>query len=45
MKHLIETANPSGLPKVLYDRIILDSTTNEIVCKGGGATYEVVPNE
>ena len=36
MKHLIETANPSGLPKVLYDRIILDSTTNEIAYMGGG---------
>ena len=36
MKHLIETANPSGLPKVLYDRIILDSTTNEIAYRGGG---------
>ena len=35
MKHLIETADPSGLPSVLYGRIILDSTTNEIVYRGG----------
>ena len=36
MKHLIETANPSGLPKVLYDRLILDSTTNDVIVGGGG---------
>lgn len=36
MKHLIETTNPSSLPIVEYDRIILDSTKNEIVYKGGG---------
>lgn len=36
MKHLIETANVSSLPKVLYDRLILDSTKNEIVYRGGG---------
>ena len=36
MKHLIETTNLSGLPIAEYDRLILDSTTNEIVCKGGG---------
>ena len=35
MKHLIETENPSSLATVPYDRIVLDSTTNEIVCKGG----------
>ena len=35
MKHLIETANPSGLPKVLYDRLILDSTTNSLIVGGG----------
>ena len=34
MKHLIETANPSGLPKVLYDRLILDSTTNDVIVGG-----------
>lgn len=38
MKHLIETANPSGLATVQYDRIVLDSTANEIIVKGGG-TY------
>ena len=36
MKHLIETENPSGLASVPYDRIVLDSTTDEIVCRGGG---------
>ena len=35
MKHLIETANPSGLAITEYDRIILDSATNEIVYRGG----------
>lgn len=36
MKHLIETANPSGLATVQYDRVILDSITNEIIYRGGG---------
>ena len=36
MKHLIETANPSGLATVPYDRIVLDSTTNDVIVKGGG---------
>ena len=36
MKHLIETTDLNSLPIVEYDRIVLDSTTNEIVCKGGG---------
>ena len=36
MKHLIETANPSGLVTVPYDRIVLDSTENDIIVKGGG---------
>ena len=36
MKHLIETADSSSLPITRYDRLILDSTKNEIVCKGGG---------
>ena len=35
MKHLIETANPSGLPIVEYDRIILNSTTNDVIVGGG----------
>ena len=38
MKHLIETTNLSGLPIVEYDRVILDSITNEIVYRGG-STY------
>ena len=36
MKHLIETTDLSSLPITRYDRLILDSTKNEIVCKGGG---------
>ena len=36
MKHLIETTNSSSLGFAEYDRLILDSTTNKIVCKGGG---------
>ena len=35
MKHLIETTDLSSLPKVLYDRIILDSTTNSLIVGGG----------
>ena len=35
MKHLIEAENPSGLPIAEYDRIILDSATDEIVYRGG----------
>ena len=36
MKHLIETENPSGLATVPYDRIVLDSTENDVIVKGGG---------
>ena len=36
MKHLIETADLSSLGTAKYDRIILDSTTNEITYRGGG---------
>ena len=36
MKHLIETANPSGLAITEYDRLILDSAKNEIIYRGGG---------
>ena len=36
MKHLIETADPSGLPITEYDRLILNSTTNDVIVKGGG---------
>ena len=35
MKHLIETADLSGLTRVDYNRIILDSNTDEIVYRGG----------
>ena len=42
MKHLIETANPSGLATVPYDRIVLNSTTNDVIVKGGG--YILNPN-
>ena len=41
MKHLIETTDLSSLPIVEYDRIVLDSTTNEIAYRGG-VTYEYV---
>ena len=44
MKHLIETADLSSLGFAEYDRIILDSTTNEIVYKGG-VKYEIIPDE
>ena len=36
MKHLIETADSSSLATVPYDRIVLDSTVNDIIVKGGG---------
>ena len=36
MKHLIETADLSGLPITEYDRIILDSATDNIIIRGGG---------
>ena len=35
MKHLIETADLSGLPTARYDRIILDSATDNIIIRGG----------
>ena len=44
MKHLIETTDLSSLPIVEYDRLILDSTKNEIVYRGG-VIYELIPNE
>lgn len=43
MKHLIETENPSSLPTARYDRIILDSATDNIIIRGGEYEYEVVP--
>ena len=42
MKHLIETANPSGLAITEYDRLILNSTTNDVIVKGEG--YILNPN-
>ncbi len=38
MKHLIETTDLNSLGIAEYDRIILDSTTNDVIVKGGG-TY------
>ena len=35
MKHLIETTNPSGLATVQYDRLVLNSSTNDVIVKGG----------
>ena len=43
MKHLIETADLSSLGFVEYDRIVLDSTTNEIAYRGG-VIYELIPD-
>ena len=43
MKHLIETTDLSSLGFAEYDRIILDSTKNEIVYRGG-VKYEVMPD-
>ena len=42
MKHLIETANLSGLPTARYDRIILNSATDDIIVRGGEYEYELV---
>lgn len=36
MKHLIETTDLSSLPIAEYDRIVLNSTTNDVIVKGGG---------
>ena len=44
MKHLIETADLSNLPIAEYDRLILDSSTNEIAYRGGEVKYEVIPD-
>ena len=43
MKHLIVTEDVNSLPKVRYDRVILDSITNEIVYMNGELTYEIIP--
>ena len=44
MKHLIITEDVNSLGIAEYDRIILDSITNEIVYMNG-VTYEVIPDE
>lgn len=36
MKHLIETTDPSGLAIAEYDRIILNSSTDDVIVRGGG---------
>ena len=43
MKHLIETADLSSLTRVDYDRIILNSDTDDIIVRGG-VTYEIDPS-
>ena len=45
MKHLIVTEDVNSLPKVLYDRVILDSITNEIIYMNGELIYELIPDE
>ena len=45
MKHLIVTEDINSLPKVLYDRVILDTTTNEIAYMNAELTYELIPEE
>lgn len=35
MKHLIVTEDVNSLPIAEYDRVILDSITNEIIYRGG----------
>ena len=37
MKHLIETTDLNSLATVRYDRIVLNSTTNDVIVKGGGS--------
>ena len=44
MKHLIVTEDVNSLPIAEYDRVILDSITNEIVYMRRGLKYEVVPD-
>ena len=39
MKHLIETTDSSSLTRVDYDRIVLDSTANDVIVRGGGYEY------
>lgn len=35
MKHLIETKDLSSLTRVDYDRIILNSATDDVIVRGG----------
>src|SRR5574344_109703 len=42
MKHLIETADLSSLATARYDRIILDSKTDNIIIRGGEYEYKLV---
>ena len=43
MKHLIVTEDVNSLPITEYDRVILDSITNEIIYMNG-VKYEVIPD-
>ena len=43
MKHLIVTEDVNSLPITEYDRVILDSITNEIIYMNG-LKYEVIPD-
>ena len=43
MKHLIVTEDVNSLPIAEYDRVILDSITNEIVYMNG-VKYELIPD-
>ena len=45
MKHLIVTEDLSSLGIAEYDRVILDSITNEIVYMRRGVKYELIPDE
>ena len=44
MKHLIETTDLNSLGNAKYDRLILDTTTNEIIYMNGELTYEIIPD-
>ena len=44
MKHLIVTEDINSLGFAEYDRVILDSITNEIIYRGG-VKYEIIPDE
>ena len=42
MKHLIETIDSSSLPITEYDRLILNSATNDVIVCGGGYKANVL---